>query len=477
MNVKDGESLFQRTVQRLVGQWRDISAGILGEPAEALRPDLPDADAERIRRRMRACLDGQGGEVSARARAAELGRAYLSLNRGGRARFLRILAADFDTDRRAVAAAALRLDELDDWGGRKERERQLRQALEPPRRRLLTQFNALPDGVKFLVDMRAALIELAGEDPLLADLEADLKALLASWFDIGFLELKRITWETSAAIIEKLIEYEAVHQIRDWDDMKSRLASDRRCYAYFHPRMPEEPLIFVEVALTEGIASSIDALLDERGAPNRPNRPDSAIFYSISNAQRGLDGIGFGGFLIKRVVEQLAAEFDGLNTFATLSPIPGFKSWLDDRLAGSEDPLLNRAERRALATLSGESDDSGAGDAACLARLLNRPGWPDEAETAQALAGPLTRLCARYLAHEKRTDGRARDPVAHFHLSNGARMERLNWLADRSAKGIAQSAGLMINYLYDPEEIPANHEAYAGDGDVPASSKFRALLR
>ena len=462
------ENLLQRTFQRVLGQWRDIAAG---DDRAPLSPDLPARDADRVRKQMRACLEGRGGEVSARGRAAALGRAYLSLTDEGRARFLRILATEFDTDRQAVTAAAAGLDELDDWGGRKRRERQLRAALEPPRLRLLTQFNALPDGVKFLVDMRATLLGLAAQDELFADLEADLKSLLANWFDVGFLELRRITWDTPAAIIEKLIEYEAVHEISDWDDMKSRLGTDRRCYAYFHPRMPEEPLIFVEVALTEGIADNIQALLAPRGEPETDDA-DTAIFYSISNCQRGLDGIGFGGFLIKRVVDQLSAEQRKLETFATLSPIPGFRRWLDRHLDGEPGELLTRGERRALDPFHVEDDDGKR-----LASLLARPGWHGEEALAKALAAPLTRLCAQYLAREKRGSGRAIDAVAHFHLSNGARMERMNWLADTSPKGIAQSCGLMINYLYSVDHIAGNHESYTGAGEIPASSRFRALLR
>ena len=345
MNGTGSENLLQRTFQRVLGQWRDITSGA---PDDApLAPGLPDRDADRVRRQMRACLEGHGGEVSARARAAALGRAYMSLTAEGRARFLRILATEFDTDRQAVAAAAIGLDELDDWGGRKRRERQLRAALEPPRLRLLTQFNALPDGVKFLVDMRATLLALASEDEAFADLEADLKSLLANWFDVGFLELRQITWDTPAAIIEKLIEYEAVHEISDWDEMKSRLGVDRRCYAYFHPRMPDEPLIFVEVALTAGIADDVQALLSPREEAEAA--ADTAIFYSISNCQRGLDGIGFGGFLIKRVVDQLSAEIRRIDTFATLSPLPGFRTWLDEYLAADPGELMTRGERRALA--------------------------------------------------------------------------------------------------------------------------------
>ena len=468
--MNGNENLLQRTFQRVLGQWRDITSGASDDAP--LAPDLPERDAEKVRKQMRACLEGRGGEVSARARAAALGRAYMSLTAVGRARFLRILATEFDTDRQAVAAAAVGLDELDDWGGRKRRERQLRAALEPPRLRLLTQFNALPDGVKFLVDMRATLLELAADDEVFADLEADLKSLLANWFDVGFLELRQITWDTPAAIIEKLIEYEAVHEISDWNEMKSRLGVDRRCYAYFHPRMPDEPLIFVEVALTAGIADDIQTLLAPRAEPGVPKEADTAIFYSISNCQRGLHGIGFGGFLIKRVVDQLAAEMKRLAAFATLSPIPGFRAWLDRHLADAPGELLTRGERRALAAFQDEGDD-----ADCLAALLSRPGWHADEALAKALAAPLARLCAHYLAREKRGSGRALDPVAHFHLSNGARMERMNWLADISAKGLAQSAGLMVNYLYEVDEIPRNHEAYTGAGEIPASSRFRALLR
>ena len=467
--MNGNENLLQRTFQRVLGQWRDITSGASDDAP--LGADLPERDADRVRKQMRACLEGRGGEVSARSRAAALGRAYMSLTAEGRARFLRILATEFDTDRQAVAAAAVGLDELDDWGGRKRRERQLRAALEPPRLRLLTQFNALPDGVKFLVDMRATLLELAAGDAVFADLEADLKSLLANWFDVGFLELRQITWDTPAAIIEKLIEYEAVHQISDWNEMKSRLGVDRRCYAYFHPRMPDEPLIFVEVALTAGIADNIQTLLAPRAEPGAPDSADTAIFYSISNCQRGLDGIGFGGFLIKRVVDQLAAEMKRLAAFATLSPIPGFRAWLERHLADAPGELLTRGERRALAAFG----DAGA-DAESLAALLARPGWHEDEALAKALAAPLARLCAHYLAREKR-GARARDPVAHFHLSNGARMERVNWLADISPRGLAQSAGLMVNYLYEADEIPRNHEAYTGAGEIPASSRFRALLR
>jgi malonyl-CoA decarboxylase len=344
----------------------------------------------------------------------------------------------------------------------------LRAALEPPRITLLRQFNALPEGVKFLVDRRAELIDLRRHDPLLASLEDDLKRLLANWFDIGFLELKRITWESPAALLEKLMAYEAVHEIRGWTDLKNRLEADRRCFAFFHPRMPDEPLIFVEVALVAGMTGDVHALLDEAAPIGDPHSADTAIFYSISNCQRGLAGISFGDFLIKRVADALATELPRLRVFATLSPVPGFRAWLERQSQAASGDLLLPAERSAIEALGGEVPERD------LAALLDRHTDP---RISAALRDPLIRLCARYLLHERTPSGRALDPVAHFHLSNGARVERLNWLGDTSPKGLQQSAGIMVNYLYRLSEIEANHEAYRGEGRVAASSAIRNLLR
>ena len=322
------DGVFDRTMANLRSAWREIALSARGALSGAPRPDLPEDDISRLRQRMLNCLDGRGGEVTARAGAAELGRSYLALNATGRERFLRLLAEEFDTDHEAVVercAAVLRAADPDE---RMAAERALRAALTPPRVTLLRQFNALPEGVKFLVDRRAELIGIAGQDPALRGLADDLRDLLANWFDIGFLELRRITWESPAALLEKLIAYEAVHEIRGWTDLKNRLEADRRCFAFFHPRMPDEPLIFVEVALVSGIAGNIHALLDEEAPIGNPQTADAAIFYSISNCQNGLVGISFGDFLIKRVVDALTAELPRLKTFATLSPIPGFRAWL-----------------------------------------------------------------------------------------------------------------------------------------------------
>ena len=259
--------------------------------------------------------------------------------------------------------------------------------------------------------------------------------------------------------------YEAVHEIRGWSDLKNRLEADRRCFAYFHPRMPDEPLIFVEVALVQGMADNVQSLLDETAPVGDPATADTAIFYSISNCQRGLHGISFGAFLIKRVADRLAAELPPLTRYATLSPMPGFRAWLDERVAEEGDDLLIPAERHALAALPGSPAD------ATLIALFARPHWYEDDAVAQALKAPTLRLAARYLVLEKTPRGRALDGVAHFHLSNGARLERINWLGDLSPKGLQQSAGIMINYLYRLPDIEENHEAYTGEGRVTASHR------
>ncbi len=479
--------LLDRALDNLRAHWREIAASARGVVGAPPRASLPKEDAERLKEQIEACLEGRGGEVSARARAAQLGRTYLALDPGGRRNFLTMLARDFDVDRAAVDEAMAVFLAAGDPVARGHAERALRRALEPPRLRLLTQFNGLPEGVKFLVDLRAELMELGRGEPLLQALEDDLKNLLRHWFDVGFLEMHRITWDSPASLLEKLIKYEAVHEIRGWQDLKDRLDSDRRCFAFFHPRMPNEPLIFVEVALVAGMSDNVQALLDPSAPVCDPKSADSAIFYSISNAQTGLAGISFGNFLIKRVVDGLAGEFPNLKCFATLSPIPGFRRWLDRELEARGEALLTPSEAERVAErLAGR--DSELSGRPVLGAALAASGWHADEELQRLLRGPLLRLCARYLTTTRVPEGRsarageaggargrALDPVAHFHLSNGARMERLNWLADTSAKGLAQSCGMMINYRYKLGEIDANHEAYTGEGKVSASSSIRSL--
>jgi len=450
--------LLDRAIRRITEVWRDMASSVSGD------------DDDTLEAQMQACLAGRGGEVSARNRAAKLAQTYLTQDEAGRMEFLRVLAG-FDSDPDAVADAYSKVQAAADVAERATAKAALRRALEPPRLKLLTQFTSIPDGRKFLVDLRGSLLKVRGSDKLLTALDADLRGLLAAWFDIGFLELQRIDWNSPAALLEKLVDYEAVHAIRSWRDLKNRLDSDRRCYAFFHPRMPGEPLIFVEVALVKGLAGSVQNLLDEKAPVQDPATADTAIFYSISNCQAGLAGISFGNFLIKRVVEELSGEFRNLKTFATLSPIPGFRRWLDPVLAADEPGLLSDDEASGLASAFPAETGSAA-----LARIIAKRHWWRDGALRKAAEPVLVRLAARYLLIE-RSGKRAKDPVAHFHLSNGARVERLNMAGDTSDKGAKESATLMVNYLYDPGKIEDWHEDYAGEGKRNASTAVRKLAR
>ena len=450
--------LFDRTIRRIGSLWRDrtTTAGV---------PELS------IEQQMRGCLEGRGGEVSARNRAAGLAQTYLLLDEAGRLDFLNTLAR-FDSDPDVVAAAFASVQAETDPASRAAATAGLRRALEAPRLRLLSQFTSTPDGMKFLVDLRALLLTKTRGNKQLAALDSDLRGLLASWFDLGFLDLARIDWSSPAALLEKLVTYEAVHAIRSWTDLKNRLDSDRRCYAFFHPRMPNEPLIFVEVALVRGLAGSVQTLLDEDAPLLDPHEADTAIFYSISNCQRGLAGISFGNFLIKRVAELLSAEFRNIKTFSTLSPIPGLRGWLDETIKAEKPGLLTEEE---TAALRAAVPDAETGTAA-LTTILKRRSWFNNAELLAAAEPVVVRLCAGYLLTAS-LGKRARDPVAHFHLSNGARVERLNLLGDTSEKGNKESATMMVNYLYDLQKIEDWHEDYAGEGKRNASVAVRRLAR
>ena len=467
-SIRRSENSSPSWLNRLGNAWRDIAGSFSG----SVRPDLSsESDIRSLREQMQDYLDAKGGQVSARARAASLGETYLSLNEKGRRRFLQLMADGFELDRTAVESA------IEDYQSAKTEDRprseiSLRRALEPKRIRLLTQFNTLPAGVKFLVDMRADLLKIYREDPHLAALEHDFRSLMTSWFDIGFLKLERISWEHPASLLEKLIEYEAVHEIRGWEDLRNRLESDRRCFAFFHPRMPDEPLIFVQVALVNGLAANVDTLLDQAAPITDPKNADTAIFYSISNTQSGLGGISFGGFLIKRVVDLLKSEFSALKTFATLSPIPGLRHWLVENVDSGRF-ILSDAELKDLNSIV-DLDDPGK----AIGQLLDSVKWYKDETLADVLQPIIMRAGAEYLAKAKRSDGvRAANPVANFHLMNGARIERLNWLGDTSKNGLKQSSGLMVNYLYDLEKIETNHEAYSITGETALSSSVKRLLK
>lgn len=378
------------------------------------------------------------GEASGTALAGDIVQRYLALDDDGKLDVLMRLDREFVPDAEKIAAACrgfLSTPAQDAYLG-------LAQAIEAPRQELLRRLNMAPGGTAAIVGMRGLLLSRPG----LAGLEYDLLHLLSSWFNRGFLQFERIDWRTSAVVLEKLIAYEAVHAITGWDDLRRRLAPDRRCFAFFHPALPDEPLIFVEVALTHGLASRIRDLID---APEETDeKADTAIFYSISNCQSGLAGISFGNFLIKQVVDAIRSELPEIRRFATLSPIPGFGRWLDETLVDELPVLLAQEDVEAL----------------------DKGDWQRDEASRQSLRSALMQLCAAYLLEPG-----SPDPVARFHLGNGARVERINWAADPSPKGVDQSGGMMVNYLYAPQQIVANHEAFARHGAVAASSGVSRL--
>ena len=321
--------------------------------------------------------------------------------------------------------------------------------------------------MKFLVDLRSDMRSFMKNNRDLKALDDDLRALLESWFDVGFLELRQLTWHEPASLLEKLIEYEAVHEISSWHDLRNRLDSDRRCFAFFHPCMPEEPLIFVEIALVKGMASNVQILLDEKAPAINPGTADTAIFYSITNTQAGLQGIRFGGFLIKRVVDHLAREFPRLKTYATLSPVPGFVNFLRTLPEDEKRALVDVHDLTSLAEIAGNRS---------LEEIILSDGWFRNEELAEGMKNLLMRICAHYLVREKR-DEKALDLVADFHLNNGARLEHINWLADISEHGMQQSAGIMVNYLYKLSDIERNHELYCDSGNIATSAAVNTLLK
>ena len=345
-------------------------------------------------------------------------------------------------------------------------EVRLRRATVSPRRRLLQRFSVFPNGIRFLVDMRAELLGHAKKDQRLQALDVEMEYMFSTWFDVGFLDLRRISWDSPASLLEKLIKYEAVHDIQSWADLKNRLDSDRRCYGFFHPRLPDEPLIFVEVAMMDEMADCVTPLLDEAAAPADLNKATWAIFYSISNTQPGLRGVSFGDSLIKRVVDTLKEELPKLRHFATLSPIPGFRAWVAKQLPQLLKDLDNK-QREALRRVAG----AGEIDPAAVLKLAEDPQTLGEKSPVRQL---LLQWAAQYLVRGL-ADGKPIDPVARFHLGNGARVERLNWAADPSGKGMKQAYGLMVNYLYDLKRLD-KHRGMLMKGMVPASSEVQALL-
>jgi malonyl-CoA decarboxylase len=415
-----------------------------GEPADG------KDNASELIELCEALLSGRG-EASGITMAREVLDGYHDLDANGRLAFFHELARHYgpDHERLKQAMEAWR-DQPSDTDAS-----DLHFASEPRRQELFRRLNRAPGGTGELVQMRADLLDLLKGRGELTALDRDVVHLLSSWFNRGFLVLRRIDWSTPANILEQIIRYEAVHEIRDWNDLRRRIdPADRRCYAFFHPAMPDAPLIFVEVALTETVPGAIAPLLAEERQPVAIERARTAVFYSISNTQRGLGGISFGSFLIKQVVEELRRELPKLDTFITLSPVPNFMQWLKE---GKDVPVTDDDRK--------------------LFENLDKPDWFEDAELIAQLRAVLEPLAAHYFLKARTPKGRLIDSVARFHLGNGARLERINWLGDLSPKGLRESAGIMVNYLYRLDDIEKNHEAYANEGEVVASSAVKKLLK
>lgn len=439
-----GRSYFQDLLSSIAERGREL---IRGETA--VKQQAPgDLFA------MTKALLSRRGEASGVALAQDVLCAYAEADRDTRQAFLKSLALDYGPEApRLERAARAYLEERST-----EATTELTAASEPRRQEVIRRLNRAPGGTAALLRMRENVLDLLRTDPLLSPLDADFAHLLSSWFNRGFLVLRRIDWTTPANILAKITEYEAVHTIKSWEDLRNRLEPpDRRCYAFFHPQINDDPLIFVEVALASDIPDAIAPLLDLNRAPLSPAEATTAVFYSISNCQRGLAGVSFGNFLIKQVVEELKREMPQLSTFVTLSPVPDFAKWL------------------ARACTAGQSSFIPEMDLEVLQRLRDAE-WMN-AEDAAELEEPMKAAAAAYFIKSKNSQGRPIDPVARFHLGNGAQLQRINFMGDVSTKGIAQSYGLMVNYLYDLSAIEKNHEAYAENGEIVTSAAVRRLLR
>jgi malonyl-CoA decarboxylase len=386
-------------------------------------------------------LLSERGEYASSALARDALLAYERLDERSREEFFDVLARHYSPSPEAVgrAASAYQVDPSP------ENLIQLQDTVEPARQELFRRLNMAPGGTAALVEMRSLLLKKIKATPHWRVIDADLMHLLRSWFNRGFLRMERIDWRTSAIVLEKLIQYEAVHAIQGWRDLRRRLESDRRCFAFFHPQLPDEPIIFIEVALTRGMSAHVQPLLDLKSPVAMPANADCAMFYSITNCQEGLRGISFGNLLIKQVAEELKREFPHLRRFATLSPVPGFRRWLDQ--AGDQE----------------------------LLKKIEDPAW-HLGEVPEALQKQLTRLCAYYLLHAKQGE-EPLDPVARFHLGNGASLERLNWMGDSSEQGMARSAGLMVNYVYWLAEVERNHQRYFQEHSIVAAPAVEKLAR
>lgn len=468
-------SRFARLI-RNARRWRSGSAI---EPL-SVAPHLPDVDLRKVRPLIDDIISAKGGQLAARRRARILGLTYATLNPDGQLQFFRELANRYNHDDGVVDSAIEQVRNAASPDDRRSAESELRQALRPPSERLLRSFAGIDSGLPFLIHLREDLLPHRKASTALGNLDANMRRILERWFDVALLKLERLDWNTSAQILEKLIEYEAVHAIESWEDLKSRLGPGRRCYGFLHPGMPDDPLIFVEVALTRGIAESLVPILEHNvserhngneGAKAIDERDvDTAIFYSISNCHRGLAGISLGDFLIKSVVVELQKELPQLSTFSTLSPLSGFKQWVESQLEAGHVQLSDQ-DRESISPL----DPNGA--ETVLTKIVGGPCPSPTDPGLERCREVFLRLAAQYLLVERRDAKRSLDSVAHFHLTNGAKVKRINWMANPTEVGWERGLGLMVNYLYELKHIESNHDQYVGEVRVVADDSVSRLLR
>ena len=430
------------------------------------KPSQPTNRDATVRRLVQACheLLSEEGEASGTTRAKETLAQYAALDAAQRVSLFQALRTDFSPNPEKVLEAAHAYAHEPSSVNLAV----LSHAAEPPRQELLRRLNRAPGGTHAIIGMRVKLLDALRKEPELAQVDDDFRHLLSSWFNPGFLELRRVDWNAPATLLEQLIQHEAVHEVRDWSDLRRRLQQDRRCFAFFHPAIASEPLIFVEVALLPAMASEIGPLIDTNAEPGDATSFQTAVFYSISNCQPGLRGVSLGNFLIKQVVDTLSREFPRVREFCTLSPIPGFRDWLKERVThgfAATDKRATPKVRKALATVSPQF----AGLMMSAADLRG----PDS--PLPALKRELSTLCAAYLLGIGEEAGTSSNAVTKFHLNNGARLDRINWRADESDKGLKQSLGMMVNYVYEPKHIERNHEQFVR-GRTIASSAVEDLI-
>ncbi len=413
-------------------------------------------------------LISERGESNAVSMADDVVNNYRKLGKDQHVQFFTFLFEKFNPDADAVMKAA------QNYAAEANARNyvRLQRIVEAPRQELFRRLNRASEGTAAVVQMRRDLLQVLDKKPELTAVDFDMRHLLSSWFNPGFLKMHRVDWKSPAEVLEKLIKHEAVHAIDGWDDLRRRLQPDRRCFAFFHPQLPNEPLIFVEVALLPEIPSVITPLVDKKAdTVDQVNQFKVAAFYSISNCEPGLRGVSMGNFLIKRVAEQLKAEFPGLKTFVTLSPIPGFIDWVSAG-AGFSDAVSAERFKPALRAARDQAMTQLNLDAKSWSERLSAGWHPDEASQKEKDA--LLCLVSMYLGLG--SAAREGNPVAKFHLGNGAKLHQINWAGDLSRKGLRQSAGLMVNYLYDLGNVEENHERFAS-GEIVYSKAVGRLMQ